>query len=216
MSLSYFAQILEEHGPLAPEDPLLVGQLDDFPPVAQQSIRESGGLQTFLLRSVRFIRTGSRMGLAKHAVSLDQLDHLEYPNATPTFPNPHARAFISDPRVTVSATGDVYPVLPVPPSYYYYPPAAFPHAACPFAGAAVSESAPSFEWANGDAAQLPSYCLADDEEELDLYSSEAVVGGLEDGPAPSATAAEENVWWKHAAVQVSAQLHPEERRPAGP
>uniref|UniRef100_H3C3U7 RING-type E3 ubiquitin transferase n=1 Tax=Tetraodon nigroviridis TaxID=99883 RepID=H3C3U7_TETNG len=64
----YFAQILQEHGPLDPEDPLLVGQLDDFPLVAQTSIRESGGLQTFLLQSLRFIRVGSLIGLANHAV----------------------------------------------------------------------------------------------------------------------------------------------------
>lgn len=199
-----------------------MGELDNFPPVAQTSIRESGGLQTFLLQSLRFIRMGSHIGLAKHAValqqveagaSLDQLDDLEYPHMNPTFPNPHASVFTSDPHVVVSATGDVYPILPVTSNYDYYPPAPFPHVAYPFAGTAVTESGPSFEWANVDAQQLPSYYLPNDGEEVDLYSAEALVDVVEDDPSSSPVAAEENVLWKHAAVQVRAQFHPEERRP---
>lgn len=220
-SISYFAQILEEHGPLDPEDPLLVGELDHFPPEAQKSIREWGGLQTFLLQSLRFIRMGSRIGLCKHAValqqveggaSLDQLDDLEYPHTKPTFPNPHAPAFISDPHVIASASGDVYPVLPSS-SCYSSPPAPFPNVAHPFAASAVTESSPWFMWADADPQQPPFYYLPNDVEEVDLYSAEAVVDVVEDDPSSSSTAAEENVLWKHAAVQVSGHFHPEERRP---
>lgn len=221
LSVSYFDQILQEHGPLAPEDPLLVGELDNFPPEAQNSIRASGGLQTFLLQSPRFIWMGSHIALAKHAVSLqqveggaslDQLDHFECPHTKSTFPNPHAPAFRSDPCVIVSATDDVYPILPVTSSSYSYPPAPFPHPADPFAGTALTESGPSFKWENVDAQPLPSYYLPNDVEEVDLYSAEAAVDFVEDDPSSSSVAAEE-VLWKHAAVQVRAQFVPETRRP---
>uniref|UniRef100_A0A8C2WNS4 RING-type E3 ubiquitin transferase n=1 Tax=Cyclopterus lumpus TaxID=8103 RepID=A0A8C2WNS4_CYCLU len=71
----YFAQILEEHGPLVAEDPLLVGELGNFPPVAQVTIQETGGFESFLLESLRFIKIGRCIGLAKHAVSLQQAVH---------------------------------------------------------------------------------------------------------------------------------------------
>ncbi|XP_034033385.1 E3 ubiquitin-protein ligase TTC3 [Thalassophryne amazonica] len=68
----YFAQILKEHGPLDALDPLLVGELENFPEVAQLKIQESGGFERFLLESLRFIKMGSVIGLAEHAVSLQQ------------------------------------------------------------------------------------------------------------------------------------------------
>ncbi|XP_029924720.1 E3 ubiquitin-protein ligase TTC3 [Myripristis murdjan] len=71
----YFAQILEEHGPLCAQDPLLVGELDNFPAVAQEKIQEAGGFESFLLESLRFIKMGQRIGLAKHAVCLQQAGH---------------------------------------------------------------------------------------------------------------------------------------------
>ncbi|XP_062341031.1 E3 ubiquitin-protein ligase TTC3 isoform X2 [Osmerus eperlanus] len=81
----YFAQILEQHGPLGAQDPLLVGLLDSFPPEAQQKIQEAGGLQPFLLSSLRFVMNGDLIGLMKHAVTLQytatahqQLNHLDY------------------------------------------------------------------------------------------------------------------------------------------
>ncbi|KAJ3589267.1 hypothetical protein NHX12_010113 [Muraenolepis orangiensis] len=67
----YFAQILEEHGPLGAQDPLLLGQLDHFPAEARQRILRSGGLTSLLLRSPhRFVVMGERVGLAKHTGSL--------------------------------------------------------------------------------------------------------------------------------------------------
>uniref|UniRef100_A0A3Q3LLN6 RING-type E3 ubiquitin transferase n=1 Tax=Labrus bergylta TaxID=56723 RepID=A0A3Q3LLN6_9LABR len=71
----YFAQILEEHGPLEAEDRLLVGELDNFPPVAQEKIQEAGGFKSFLLESLRFIQMGRCIGLTKHAVSLQEVGH---------------------------------------------------------------------------------------------------------------------------------------------
>ncbi|KAM8899891.1 E3 ubiquitin-protein ligase TTC3 isoform 2-T2 [Spinachia spinachia] len=68
----YFAQILEEHGPLGAEDPLLSGELVNFPAVAQLKMQEAGGFERFLLESLRFIKIGGRVGLMKHAVCLQQ------------------------------------------------------------------------------------------------------------------------------------------------
>lgn len=194
-----------------------MGELDHFPPEAQKSIREWGGLQTFLLQSPRFIGMGGRIGVCEHAVArrqveggagLDQLDDLEHPPTKPTFPNPHAPAFISHPHVIVSDSGDVDPVLPSS-SCCSSPPAAFPHAAHPFAASAATESSPRFTWADVDPQQAAFYDSPNDVEEVDLYSAEA-----EDDPSSSSTAAEENVLWKHAAVQVRGHVHPEERRAA--
>ncbi|KAM4547284.1 E3 ubiquitin-protein ligase TTC3 isoform 1-T1 [Fundulus diaphanus] len=71
----YFAQILEEHGPLADGDRLLVGELENFPAEARRRIVEAGGLEAFLLESYRFIKLGMFIGLAQHAGSLQQAGH---------------------------------------------------------------------------------------------------------------------------------------------
>uniref|UniRef100_A0A3P9JLH2 RING-type E3 ubiquitin transferase n=1 Tax=Oryzias latipes TaxID=8090 RepID=A0A3P9JLH2_ORYLA len=68
----YFAQILEEHGPLMADDPLLVGELEHFPAVARQKIEEAGSFEAFLLESLRFVKVGRCVGLAKHSVSLQE------------------------------------------------------------------------------------------------------------------------------------------------
>lgn len=102
---SYFAQILEEYGPLGAQDPLLVGELDNFPPDAQQKIQEAGGLEHFLLESLRFVMTDNLLGLMKHAVSLQdtnthRMDNLDFigdipnglslnPSAMEFLPNSH-------------------------------------------------------------------------------------------------------------------------------
>ncbi|KAK7121134.1 hypothetical protein R3I94_020942 [Phoxinus phoxinus] len=81
----YFAQILEEHGPLCAADPLMVGELENFPPEAQQKIVDAGGLKPFLLESLRFTMTEELIGLMKHAVSLT--------DSGPSHLNPSAREF---------------------------------------------------------------------------------------------------------------------------
>jgi len=84
--VSYFAQILEEHGPLCPSDPLMVGELENFPSEAQQKIADAGGLESFLLESLRFIMMDELIGLMKHAVSLTDTLH-------PSHLNPSAKEF---------------------------------------------------------------------------------------------------------------------------
>lgn len=61
---SYFAQILELHGPLEPEHPLLVGELHHFPLEAQLKIQEAGGIKPFLLESGRFRKMGRSIAVA--------------------------------------------------------------------------------------------------------------------------------------------------------
>ncbi|CAB1316543.1 unnamed protein product, partial [Coregonus sp. 'balchen'] len=97
----YFAQILEEYGPLKAQDPLLVGELDNFPPDAQQKIQEAGGLKPFLLESLRFVMTDNLLGLMKHAVSLQdanthRMDNLDFIGDIPNrlSLNPSAMAFL--------------------------------------------------------------------------------------------------------------------------
>ncbi|KAM6970068.1 E3 ubiquitin-protein ligase TTC3 [Aplochiton taeniatus] len=68
---AYFAQILESNGPLELEDPLLVGELVNFPLVARQKIQEAGGLKPFLLESLRFVLIGQRVGLMTQACVRD-------------------------------------------------------------------------------------------------------------------------------------------------
>ncbi|XP_051973434.1 LOW QUALITY PROTEIN: E3 ubiquitin-protein ligase TTC3-like [Xyrauchen texanus] len=109
----YFAQILEEHGPLCASDPLMVGELENFPTEAQQKIAAAGGLNPFLLESLRFVMMDDLIGLMKHAVSL-AASHL----------NPSAHEF--QPQIDVLTNGmsqinidnkdssDPFPFLPDP------------------------------------------------------------------------------------------------------
>lgn len=109
---SYFAQVLEEHGPLETDHPLLVGELENFPPDAQKKIEESGGLKPFLLQSLRFVMKDNVIALMKHAgvlrnVTQEQiysLDDFSDDNG-PTL-NPFAEEFYpttSRPRNNVSS-----------------------------------------------------------------------------------------------------------------
>ncbi|XP_037125509.1 E3 ubiquitin-protein ligase TTC3 [Syngnathus acus] len=83
----YFAQIFEEHGPLPPDDPLLHGEMANFPPEARVKIRQAGGFMSFLLESTRFVNIGSRVGLAKHAVALRQATRPQSPRIVSPGPN---------------------------------------------------------------------------------------------------------------------------------
>ncbi|XP_041863798.1 E3 ubiquitin-protein ligase TTC3 isoform X2 [Melanotaenia boesemani] len=122
----YFAQILEEHGPLMASDPLLVGELEHFPAVARQKFEEAGGFEVFLLESLRFIKMGRRIGLAKHAVcmqqaahgtSLDDLDEIADPEHYFSSPNLHGD-FPADLTSCLenypSAQTEINPILPNP------------------------------------------------------------------------------------------------------
>lgn len=69
---SYFAQILEEHGPMEIENPLLIGEYECFPAATRKIVEDAGGLKSFLLESLRFVMMGDLIGLMKHAVILTE------------------------------------------------------------------------------------------------------------------------------------------------
>uniref|UniRef100_A0A3Q4GRU9 RING-type E3 ubiquitin transferase n=1 Tax=Neolamprologus brichardi TaxID=32507 RepID=A0A3Q4GRU9_NEOBR len=122
----YFAQILDEHGPLVAEDPLLVGELENFPSEAKRKIEAAGGFEPFLLDSLRFIKIGRCIGLAKHAVSLqqagrgaslDDLDEIADPDnnsESPVLYTGDETSFTSYMHDYSSAQTEGYTVLPNP------------------------------------------------------------------------------------------------------
>ncbi|NWZ14522.1 TTC3 ligase, partial [Agelaius phoeniceus] len=61
----YFSQILEEHGPLEINNKLLVGEYENFPEETRKVVEDEGGLEPFLLRSLRFIMVDNLIGLRK-------------------------------------------------------------------------------------------------------------------------------------------------------
>ncbi|NWH99689.1 TTC3 ligase, partial [Tichodroma muraria] len=61
----YFSQILEEHGPLEINNKLLVGEYENFPEETRKVVEDEGGLEPFLLKSLRFIMVDNLIGLRK-------------------------------------------------------------------------------------------------------------------------------------------------------
>ncbi|NXQ15346.1 TTC3 ligase, partial [Peucedramus taeniatus] len=61
----YFSQILEEHGPLEINNKLLVGEYENFPEETRKVVEDAGGLEPFLLKSLRFIMLDNLIGLRK-------------------------------------------------------------------------------------------------------------------------------------------------------
>ncbi|XP_054611276.1 E3 ubiquitin-protein ligase TTC3 isoform X2 [Dunckerocampus dactyliophorus] len=103
----YFAQILEGCGPLPADDPLLIGEMEYFPPMAHAKIDKAGGFEPFLLESLRFIKIGSRVGLAKHAVTLQQQQQQQHQHL------PEALNILSSSQTAAPHPYDVDP-YPVP------------------------------------------------------------------------------------------------------
>ncbi|KAM6448322.1 E3 ubiquitin-protein ligase TTC3 isoform 2-T4 [Liasis olivaceus] len=68
----YFSQILEEHGPMEIDNPLLVGEYEHFPADTRKIVENAGGLKSFLLGSLRFAMMDDLIGLMKHAVMLQE------------------------------------------------------------------------------------------------------------------------------------------------
>ncbi|XP_074467867.1 E3 ubiquitin-protein ligase TTC3 [Sebastes fasciatus] len=200
----YFAQILEEHGPLVAEDPLLVGELGNFPPVAQLKIQEAGGFEPFLLESLRFIKMKRCIGLAKHAVSLqqaghgaglDDLDDIADPDSdspSPYLDSSHESAFTSYLDGYSSAQTDVYPILPNPYVFGSQP----PPLGQPAGGETLTGSDPYYQWTNGDCQQQAPYYITNDYGELYLSASDG------DGGLLDTSSTEENCFKTHAAVQT--------------
>ncbi|XP_028277332.1 E3 ubiquitin-protein ligase TTC3 isoform X2 [Parambassis ranga] len=165
----YFAQILEEHGPLVAEDPLLVGELRNFPSEAQQKIHAAGGFEHFLLDSLRFIKMGRCIGLTKHAVSLQQAGHgaslddldeiLDADNNSSDLIAGNGAAFLNSYSL---AQTDMFSILPNPYVLSYQP-------------------------ADTDFSQAASQ-NAFYHTEMDLYTSEGDAGFLETDPTSSGVA----------------------------
>ncbi|XP_034744945.1 E3 ubiquitin-protein ligase TTC3 [Etheostoma cragini] len=199
----YFAQILEEHGPLVAEDPLLVGELGNFPSEAQLKIEEAGGFELFLLESLRFIKMGRCIGLAKHAVtlqqaghgaSLDELDEINSDSPSPDFEVDQESSFTDYLDAFSSAQTAVYPVLPSPYVFGSQSPLLGQSAS----GVTLTSNDPFYPWSNGDSQQQASFYLPNGYEELDLPTSELDDGFLE----TSSVTTEDSFLKKHASVQT--------------
>ncbi|XP_056252841.1 E3 ubiquitin-protein ligase TTC3 isoform X1 [Seriola aureovittata] len=205
----YFAQILEEHGPLVAEDPLLVGELENFPPVAQLKIDEAGGFESFLLESLRFIKMGRCIGLAKHAVSLqqaghgaslDDLDDLMDPDTNSLSPDLYESPLTSYPDDFSSTQTELFPMLPNPYLFGFQSVSGVTASVGSITG---NESYST--WSNGDSLQQAPYFSIDHHSGLDLHVDEFYDGVLEmglfsGGVAPLTT--EENILKRHAAAQT--------------
>ncbi|NWV79274.1 TTC3 ligase, partial [Dasyornis broadbenti] len=61
----YFSQILEEYGPLEINNRLLIGEYEHFPEETRKVVEDEGGLEAFLLKSLRFIMVDNLIGLRK-------------------------------------------------------------------------------------------------------------------------------------------------------
>uniref|UniRef100_A0AAV2JBM9 RING-type E3 ubiquitin transferase n=2 Tax=Knipowitschia caucasica TaxID=637954 RepID=A0AAV2JBM9_KNICA len=116
----YFKQILEKHGPLAADYPLLIGEIKNFPVVAQQKIHAAGGLEAFLLSSPVFTKIGSNIGLARAEAtdSLDQLDDFLDANSSLYDATFYNRLRETCPNLPCPPVFDLYtdPSAPEPPS----------------------------------------------------------------------------------------------------
>ncbi|XP_058483305.1 E3 ubiquitin-protein ligase TTC3 [Solea solea] len=205
----YFAQILEEHGPLVAEDPLLVGELEYFPSEAQLKIEESGGFESFLLESLRFIKIGNCVGLAKHAVSLqqaglgaslDDLDVIVDPDAHRQTPDFHEPAFPNQRDMVSSAQPPVFPSFSNPFSFSFH------------SGSEVDPSAVIFkgkdlltQWSNAydRPQQFPYFSFKDvGERELCDYKPDRIFGVESSGVTSSSWTPENDLLRKDAAVQT--------------
>ncbi|XP_031724821.1 E3 ubiquitin-protein ligase TTC3 isoform X2 [Anarrhichthys ocellatus] len=189
----YFAQILEEHGPLVAEDPLLVGELGNFPSVAQLKIQETGGFEAFLLESLRFIKMGRCIGLAKHAVSLQQAVHGAGLDYLDVIADPGSDSLCLDERRESaftsyldgysSAQTDVYRTLPNP---YVI-------------GSQPATRDELYLWTIDDRQPEAPYVLPNDYGELDPDLDLDLDGGLLE---TSSTTTEGSFLKKHAEVQT--------------
>ncbi|XP_067350334.1 E3 ubiquitin-protein ligase TTC3 isoform X1 [Channa argus] len=205
----YFAQILDEHGPLVAEDPLLVGELENFPSVAQLKIQEGGGFESFLLESLRFIKMGNRIGLAKHAVclqqaehgaSLDDLDVIADLATQSPYPDLHEDAFPNYVESFLSAETINCSVLPNPYEYEFQSANGIMSSVSSIPGTDLYS-----HWSNGDDEQQDCYFSMKDNYKINLYTGEVDGGEWEMVSSLGELAsqrAEEIFLKKHAAVQT--------------
>ncbi|XP_041718315.2 E3 ubiquitin-protein ligase TTC3 isoform X2 [Coregonus clupeaformis] len=232
----YFAQILEEYGPLGAQDPLLVGELNNFPSDAQQKIQEAGGLEPFLLESLRFVRTDNLLGLMKHAVSLQdanthRMDDLDFigdipnglslnPSAMEFLPNSHdsgPRDYDEEPFANIHVQPNLVEVcgylqgMPTLPSPYIFP--AFGSQAAPpangIAGAIETLRAEDKSYNNHDPDNLEDFDLdIRDVDEQGLL--EAVYAPVRGAKAPGKTTVEVQVLTCDTLSEVAVNTEPYE------
>lgn len=175
-----------------------MGELENFPPEARSKIQDAGGFESFLLESLRFIKMGRCVGLAKHAVSLQQaghgagLDDLDV--IVDPEPNPPYDDF--EEAACSSAETDVCPVLPNPYEYKIQA-----------AGDPRAEVHAS--WSLPDDGQQNPYSVFNGYERIDLYTAEVEGGVLEKdflsgGTVPAAGRG--NISKEDAAVQVGVNV----------
>ena len=69
----FFSGILKEHGPLLVDDAVIVRELEDFPPEAQDLIRKAGGIDEFLLTSGDFAKHDDYICLLEDNVKASML-----------------------------------------------------------------------------------------------------------------------------------------------
>ncbi|XP_063752092.1 E3 ubiquitin-protein ligase TTC3 isoform X2 [Eleginops maclovinus] len=194
----YFAQILEEHGPLVAEDPLLVGELENFPLVAKEKIQEVGGFEVFLLESLRFIKMGRCIGLAKHAVTLQQARHGATLDDLDDIAEPDIEylgldrdeetfcVFPSDQNGYSYTQDDVHPILPNPYSF------------APSFGVSLPETNSYYRWSTGGDQEQDPYSIPYDYGGLDLPR----IALDQRVSETSSDTTNESILKKHAAVQT--------------
>lgn len=197
----YFAQILEEHGPLVEEDRLLVGELANFPAQARRIIAEAGGLECFLLESLQFIKMGRRIGLTKHAVplhqaghgaSLDDLDEIIDPRCDSTSPDLYTVGDCLDDQTGFSPVPfEKHPVLPNPYLIHY----------CPMGGDSMSL------WSDTNCAS-PAHFLPNGYTEPHLDALDDIYGDSETNSSSNRNilSTEDDCSHRHAAVQTCPEV----------
>lgn len=158
---SYFAQILELHGPLGPKHPLLVGELHNFPPESQLKIQEAGGIEPFLLESVRFRKMGRSIAVTP-AASAQWAGGRANPNSfiDPDFHIPDYASYACN----------FHPVLPDP---YAHGSSGAPPQSCSALGVDVPEAAEEGDGSLLDFSQVEDpYSSSNKEEELKAARAE--------------------------------------------
>lgn len=190
-----------------------MGEVGNFPLVAQNKITEAGSLEFFLMESLRFIKIGRFIGLAKHAVPLQQaesgagLDDLDIiVDSNTNMPTPYLHSALSTSDFYSSAPTVVHPILPNP--YVLARPSPTGHSST---GITVKENGSSSEWASVDCQQHTPCFSSDIDKELDLYSADTTQDDLLSDLSPCRAASamtEGSLLWKHAAVQVNPTFSP--------
>lgn len=200
---SYFARVLEEHGPLVEEDRLLVGELGNFPAEARRIIAEAGGLECFLLESLQFIKMGRRIGLTNHAfplhqaghgASLDDLDEIVSPRCDSISPDLYTVGDSFDSQTRFSPVPfEKHSVLPNPYLFPY----------CPMGGDAMSL------WSDTNCAS-PAHFIPNGYTEPHLDALDDIYGDSETNSASNKhiLPTDENCSHSHAAVQVETSVSP--------